>query len=225
METQKLTTVLIITIISLALLIPGVTQPMLTLTGTIDKAEMTETGIDIIIDSMVEKSMKRDKEKSEKDQRGKAKRMIGMITGMLGLDNIEGEIEAYSKTRSIAGTVKELFRSGNGFVGFLVMLFSIVIPVTKILLMLVGTYFRDSKNSRKAFLISSMISKWSMADVCVIAIIVAFMAANASNMGGLLNMDARFEFGFYLFLGYCIFSILSMQVITRKNKNLNSSES
>ena len=224
MKTPKLSTVLIITIISLALLIPGVTQPMLTLTGTIDKSEMTETGIDIIIDSMVEKSMKRGNEKSEKDERGKAKRMIGMITGMLGLNNIEGEIEAYSKTRSIWGTVKELFRSGNGFVGFLVMLFSIIIPVTKILLMLVGSYFYDSKNSRKAFLISSVISKWSMADVFVIAIIVAFMAANASNMGGLLNLEARFEFGFYFFLGYCIFSILSIQVFTRKNKNFNTSE-
>jgi hypothetical protein len=222
MEIPRLSTVLIITIISLALLIPGVTQPMLTLTGTIDKSEMTETGIDIIIDSIVEKSMKKGKEKSEEDERGKAKRMVGMVTGMLGLNNIEGEIEAYSKTRSIAGTVKELFRSGNGVVGFLVMLFSIVIPVTKILLMLVGSYFYDSKNSRKAFLISSVISKWSMADVLVIATIVAFMAANASNMGELLNLGARFESGFYFFLGYCIFSILSIQVITRKNKTFNS---
>ena len=224
METPKLTTVIVITIISLALLIPGVTQPMLTLTGTIDKAKMTETGIDIIIDSMVEKSMERGNDKSEKDERGIATRMIGMVTGMLGLNNIEGEIEAYSKTRSIKGTVKELFRSGNGFVGFLVMLFSIVIPVAKILLMLMGACFSDSKHSRKAFLISSVISKWSMADVFVIAIIVAFMAANASNMGGLLNLGARFEFGFYFFLGYCIFSILSMQFITRKSNTFNSSE-
>ena len=224
METPKFTTVLIITIISLALLIPGVTQPMLTLTGTIDKAKMTETGIDIIVDTMVDKSMERGTGKSEDDERGKAKRMIGMITGMLGLNNIKGEIEAYSKTRSIKGTVKELFRSGNGVVGFLVMLFSIVIPVTKILLMLLGAYLRDSKHSRKAFLISSVISKWSMADVFVIAIIVAFMAANASNMGGLLNLGARFEYGFYFFLGYCVFSVLSIQVITRKSKALNSSE-
>ena len=224
MKTQTLTTVLIITIISLALLIPGVTLPMLTLTGTIDKKEMTDTGIDIIVDSIVEKSMKRSNAKSEEDERGKAERMIGIMTGMLGLNDLKGEVEAYKETRSIAGTVKELFRTGNGFVGFLVMLFSIVIPVTKILLMLVAASFRGSMNSRKAFVISSVISKWSMADVLVIAIIVAFMAANASNMGGLLDMDARFESGFYFFLGYCTFSILSMQVITRKNKNPNSSE-
>ncbi len=223
METPKLSTVLIITIISLALLIPGVTQPMLTLTGTIDKARMTDTGIDIIVDSMVGKSMENGKGKSEKEEKGKAKRMIGMVTGMLGLNNIKGEFEAYNETRSIAGTVKELFRTGNGIVGFLVMLFSIIIPVTKILLMLLGAYFYDSKNSRKAFLISSAISKWSMADVFVIAIIVAFMAANASTMGGLLELGARFEFGFYFFLGYCIFSILSIQVITRKNKNFTNS--
>jgi hypothetical protein len=57
-----------------------------------------------------------------------------------------------------------------------------------------------------------------MADVFVIAIIVAFMAANASTVGVLLNLGARFEPGFYFFLGYCIFSILSIQVIIRKNK-------
>jgi|TARA_B100001971_G_C18081036_1_gene478329 hypothetical protein len=218
METPKFTTVLIITIISLALLIPGVTQPMLTLTGTIDKSKMTEAGIDIIVDSMVEKSMKRGTGKSEEDERGKAKRMVGMITGMLGLNNIKGEIELYSNTRSIAGTVKELFRSGNGVVAFLVMLFSVIIPVTKILLMLLGSYFNNSNNSRKAYIISSVISKWSKADVFVVAIIVAFMAANASTMGGSLNLGARFEYGFYFFLAYCIFSVLSIQVITRKKK-------
>ncbi len=67
MEIPKFSTVLIITIISLALLIPGVTQPMLTLTGTIDKSRMTETGIDIIVDSMVGKSMQNGTGKSEKE--------------------------------------------------------------------------------------------------------------------------------------------------------------
>jgi len=224
METPKLSSVIIITVISLALLVPGVTQPMLTLTGTIDKSRMTDTGIDIIIDSVVEKSMKSGKGKSEEEERSKARRMIDMFKGMLGLNNIEGEIEAYNETRSIVGTVKELFRTGNGFVGFLVMLFSIIIPVTKILLMLLGSFFYDSKNSRKAFSISSAISKWSMADVFVVAIIVAFMAANATDMGGLLNLGARFEFGFYFFLGYCIFSILSIQLIMGKSKGLFSSE-
>ena len=98
--------------------------------------------------------------------------MVGMVTRMLGLKNITGEIEAYKETRSIAGTVKELFRSGNGIVAFLVMLFSIIIPVTKILLLLLGTYFQELMISRKSLSINNAISKWSMADVFVIAIIV-----------------------------------------------------
>lgn len=38
-----------------------------------------------------------------------------------------------------------------------------------------------------------------MADVFLIAIIVAFMAANASSMGELLNLRAQFEVGFLFF--------------------------
>lgn len=206
---------LFVIIISLALLVPGVTQPMLTLTGTIDKAQVTETGIDLIIDSVVGESLNRDKEKSEKDERNKIRRMIDTVLGMFGLKNITGKIEAYKETRSIVGTVEELFRSGNGVVAFLVMLFSIVIPVTKILLLLLGTYFQELKISKKAILINGLISKWSMADVFLVAIIVAFMAANASTMGELLNLRAQFEVGFYFFLAYCIFSIISTQLITR----------
>ena len=222
MEITRPVTPIIVIIVSLALLIPGVTQPMLTLTGTMEKSQITETGIDLIVDSIVEKALKKDKEKSEEDERKKAGRMVGMVTGMLGLKNITGEIEAYKKTRSIAGTVKELFRSGNGIVAFLVMLFSIIIPGTKILLLLLGTYFQELKISRKSLSINNVISKWSMADVFVIAIIVAYMAANASAMGGLLNLHGDFEPGFYFFLGYCIFSILSTQLITKKYMTVKS---
>ena len=222
MEITRPVTPIIVIIVSLALLIPGVTQPMLTLTGTIEKSQITETGMDLIVDSIVEKALKKDKEKSEEAEREKAGRMVGTVTGMLGLKNITGEIEAYKKTRSIAGTIKELFRSGNGIVAFLVMLFSIIIPGTKILLLLLGTYFQELKISRKSLSINNVISKWSMADVFVIAIIVAYMAANASSMGGLMNLHGEFEPGFYFFLGYCIFSILSTQLITKKYMTVKS---
>ncbi len=222
MEISRPVTPIIVIIVSLALLIPGVTQPMLTLTGTIEKSQITETGIDLIVDSIVEKALKKDIEKSEEDERKKAGRLVGMVTGMLGLKNITGEIEAYKKTRSIAGTIKELFRSGNGIVAFLVMLFSIIIPGTKILLLLLGTYFQELMISRKSLSINNAISKWSMADVFVIAIIVAYMAVNASAMGGLLNLHGDFEPGFYFFLGYCIFSILSTQLITKKYMTVKS---
>ena len=68
------------------------------------------------------------------------------------------------------------------------------------------------------------IGKWSMADVFVVAIIVTYMAGNASaGMGDMLKTQSQFEIGFYYFLGYCIFSIASQMMIdmtqTRKSQS------
>jgi hypothetical protein len=49
-----------------------------------------------------------------------------------------------------------------------------------------------------------------MADVFVMALIVAYLAGSASGqMGDLLTMDARLEEGFWFFLAYCLFSVAS----------------
>jgi hypothetical protein len=49
-----------------------------------------------------------------------------------------------------------------------------------------------------------------MADVFVMALIVAWLAGSASGqMGDLLTMDARLEEGFWFFLAYCLFSVAS----------------
>ena len=66
-------------------------------------------------------------------------------------------------------------------------------------------------------------SKWSMADVFVIAIFIAFLAAKGIREDtGLVNFDAVVGTGFYYFLGYCLLSILSAQILYyQSKKNLN----
>ncbi len=62
--------------------------------------------------------------------------------------------------------------------------------------------------------ISALISKWSMADVFVIGVFVAYLAANAvEKEGGLLTFEAQLGSGFYYFLGYCLLSILATQLL------------
>ncbi len=39
-------------LLSLALLIPGVTQPILSVSGTVEKAELTEAGLDMIAEAV-----------------------------------------------------------------------------------------------------------------------------------------------------------------------------
>lgn len=205
---------LILIVASLGLLVPGVTRPMFTITGTIDNTKLADAATGLIVDSMVERDLAKGTDKTEEELRTKAENSVKQMLGMLGLKIPEGEIEAYRKTRSILGTVKELFDTGHRVVGFLVMLFSVVIPTIKILLMLAGTFGPSDQARRTSLAVSRAISKWSMADVFVVAIGVAFMALNASkDLDEVVRLGAEFEVGFFLFLGYCLFSIATSTLV------------
>lgn len=189
---------------------------MLTITGTMDKAKLKETGIDLLAESLVG-----EKSADPEQQAASMKRVRQMINGMammLGVSDISGEIKAYEKTRSILGTVQDLYDSGNIAVAFMVGLFSVVIPTIKILMMLAMTMIRDLVRKQTLIKVNSAMSKWSMADVFVIALIVTYMAANASSNTGLLEFQSSFESGFYYFLTYCVFSIAASQLLQVANR-------
>jgi uncharacterized paraquat-inducible protein A len=62
--------------------------------------------------------------------------------------------------------------------------------------------------------VNAALGKWSMADVFVMAMIIAFMAGRASgHMGELLIMDAQLEVGFWYFTAYCLFAIAAGAVL------------
>ncbi len=210
--------IIVLILVSLGLLIPGITLPMFTLTGSLERSEIAATATDFIIDAMVERALAKNDKRSETEIREQSQKTISGMLNMFGLNELTGEIEAHRKTRSILGTVRELFTSGHRVVGFLVMLFSVIIPTIKILLLLFGSFTRRPGLQVMAFAITRAISKWSMADVFVVAVIVAYLAANASrDMGELMRLHAQFESGFYFFLGYCLFSIASSQLTGAMN--------
>ncbi|WP_153915135.1 paraquat-inducible protein A [Shewanella sp. TC10] len=207
-------------ILSLALLFPGVTQPILTIQGSIEKAELVETGVNMFTESLSESS------------RDNARSMMQMAINMFGFDSIEGEVEVFYKTRSILDTINELYQSNNVIVAGLVGLFSVVFPALKLLLMLVICLPWFSQKKQGVIKVISAIGKWSMADVFVVALIIVYMAGNASaGMGELLKTTAQFESGFYFFSAYCVFSIASHWIVSRyfikpsPNSTLNSEPS
>ena len=196
-------------LVAIGLLIPGVTKPILILTGTVDKAELVELGMKTLADSP--------------DVPGIMTSLVEQLVSQL---DVHGEVPAYNKTRSILGTVQELYDGRQWLVAFLIALFSIIVPVTKSLLMIFSFMMLDKASSVSDKIIR-FISKWSMADVFVVAIIVAFLAANATQQTEkLFSLEAEFGEGFYYFLGYCLLSILSMQVMAVKldNKETTVSE-
>ena len=201
-------------LISLILLIPGVTEPMLTITGTIEKSQLVDTGKDMLIQDLTE------------DSRANTRGILDIAASMLGLDTLEGEVEVFRNSRSIIDTISALYQSHHFVVAMLVGLFSIVIPAVKLITMLILLLPVPPLIKQRLSKMISGIGKWSMADVFVVAIIVTYMAGNASaGMGDMLKTQSQFEIGFYYFLGYCIFSIASQMMVdmTQTQKSQNAS--
>ncbi|WP_350978292.1 paraquat-inducible protein A [Shewanella sp. AC34-MNA-CIBAN-0136] len=200
-------------LISLILLIPGVTEPMLTITGTIEKSQLVDTGKDMLIQDLTE------------DSRANTRGILDIAASMLGLDKLDGEVEVFRNSRSIIDTISALYQSHHFVVAMLVGLFSIVIPAVKLITMLILLLPVPPLIKQRLSKMISGIGKWSMADVFVVAIIVTYMAGNASaGMGDMLKTQSQFEIGFYYFLGYCIFSIASQMMVdmTQMQKSQNT---
>lgn len=112
----------------------------------------------------------------------------------------------FEETRSIWQTVQSLHDAGYAGVGFMVVTFSVIIPVTKGLL-IIWTWLSPA---RWRWQLIAMISKWSMADVFVVAILVSFFTAQAT-----AELQSSLHDGFYWFTSYCLLSIISGQCLAR----------
>ena len=179
--------------VALGLLYPGVTQPVLTLTGTLEKSRIAELGVQMIAGEGAD---------------AQTRQMLAAISSFLGLDQIQGQLPAYHNTRSIWGTVDDLARTGNLPVALLIVLFSLVIPVFKLVLQALSLFVAPAELRRALSACNAALSKWSMADVFVMGLLIAYMAGSASGQtGDMLTMHAHLESGFYWFLAYCVFSI------------------
>jgi hypothetical protein len=140
----------------------------------------------------------------------------------------------FYQSKSILDVVKILIATGKAdsvFVGILLLVFSIVFPVSKLLatnIYLFGN--RKWKNSGVMKFFAFQSGKWSMADVMVVAIFMAYIGFNGildSEMGK-MNMDMNndrmasiatnktsLQPGFILFISFVLFG-LTLSVILNK---------
>ena len=140
------------------------------------------------------------------------------------------EVTVYEQTRSILGTVRELWRSEDRLVAFLILLFSIIVPVLKASTLFAAMQVRSEGLRRRLVRVVDSIGKWSMADVFVVAVFLAFLAtrdqaqANTFMVPVLVqqvevametHLTSTLGPGFYFFLSYCLLSILWTQLLQR----------
>ena len=141
------------------------------------------------------------------------------------------EVTVYQQTRSILSTVRELWRSADYLVSFLILLFSIIVPVTKGSMLLASIFVRKETVKKWLVLLVDLIGKWSMADVFVVGVFLAFLATRDQaqenvftvpillrevEVGMQTHLISTLGPGFYYFLGYCLFSIFWTQVLKRR---------
>jgi hypothetical protein len=115
------------------------------------------------------------------------------------------------------------------FVGFLLILFSIIFPTLKILCSIVYYFdIRGLRNNRFLNFMALKSGKWSMADVQVVAIAMAFIGFNGmvSTQLGIIqkilkDMDfittnaTTLQVGFYIFLTYVMLSLIFSTILVR----------
>lgn len=124
-----------------------------------------------------------------------------------------GTLNLYDSTQSILKTIETLYKNSNELVAFLILLFSVIIPLIKAFSLLL-IFFVKSLNDSYAFKnFIAIISKWSMADVFLVGIFLAFLSTSSEDA-----INATLGTGFYWFLAYCILSILASQVIETKKR-------
>ncbi|MBY0489537.1 MAG: paraquat-inducible protein A [Gemmatimonadaceae bacterium] len=116
--------------------------------------------------------------------------------------------ELSNETRSVVGAVKSLHASGNDFVAGLILLFSICVPVLKAALLAPIVALRHSPTAYRLYAFVRTISKWSMADVFAVGMLIALLAAK-----GTANLEAIAGPGFYFFASYCLVSNLAFQLL------------
>jgi len=187
-------------LLSMILLVPGLTKPLMTIEATVDKKEMIDLGANLLI------------------KPGRSSGFIqDMVESLIKNLDIEGDVTVFQSTRSLLATMKELVNNGHLIVGVMIGVFGLVIPLVKLCLVLVSLLVKSPMLSARLIRLNGVLSKWSMSDVFVIAILVAFLAINANEYADeVLEMSATLHEGFYYFAAYCVLAIAAGQLMERQ---------
>ena len=230
----KRTLVLAMLAISVLMLIPGLFLPVLSIKGV-----LTREGVAHVAPTMLEKGLSDDTINTLKQMlnptivsflegTGQDLRKIILdkltpqITAALqkGVDNVE----VYEQTRSIISSVQRLYEVGSPLPATLILLFSVIVPLGKAALVAWAMFVKDAARRARTLHFVELIAKWSMADVFVVALFIAYLAAKASttvpgpsSSPALVVFTAHFGPGFYWFTAYCLFSLASQQFTARSN--------
>jgi len=116
--------------------------------------------------------------------------------------------ELSNETRSVISAIQSLHNTGNNFVAGLIVLFSVLVPVLKAALLVPIFALRGTAASYRLYGVVQAMSKWSMADVFAVGMLIALLVGK-----GTANLSAVAGTGFYCFAAYCLVSNAAFQAL------------
>jgi uncharacterized paraquat-inducible protein A len=119
-----------------------------------------------------------------------------------------GRVVLQYESKGIITTIHKLSLVENYFVAFLLLVFSVLLPALKIVLSLVALELGQSRTRRTSVYVVKAIGRWSMTDVFVVAVLLAFLTADTAQL-----TDATLGPGLYFFAGYGLLSIAAGQMM------------
>jgi paraquat-inducible protein A len=134
---------------------------------------------------------------------------------------VVGPSIVHHTSHSILSTVQELFGTDKRLIGFLILLFSVLTPLAKLGLTLTATQSVSPGVRAPAMRIVTAIGKWSMADVVVVAVLLAILSLRSAP-GEASGTHTGVGIGFYFFLSYCVISLLTGQLAAARQLGVSA---
>lgn len=116
-------------------------------------------------------------------------------------------------SKSIWATIEKLWHIDMYFISVMVGLFSVIVPVIKTIALYVSVFYK------KSLKVMDFIGKWSMADVFIVALLLANLSLNTDEY-----TDAKMQMALYFFSTYVILSIIASYVSRRHITKINEAK-
>lgn len=139
----------------------------------------------------------------------------------------------FFQTKSILDVIHILLTNGKGdtvFVGFLILLFSVLFPITKLISASIYLFLKE-KNNKFIKYMAFKSGKWSMADVMVVAIFMAYIGFKGILDDQLESVDIKNETvniistnksglqtGFLIFVSFVLYNLALAEILNRITK-------
>ncbi len=124
-----------------------------------------------------------------------------------------GEVTLSYESKSIYTTITKLYHQSNYLVGTMVLLFSVVIPFTKALFIMMYGFLKERGIAKHLVSLLEKIGKWSMADVFIVAVLVVFFSTQQD-----IHTSLKIEIGLYFFIVYVLLSMLGSLLLSKSTK-------